>query len=140
METSAAAFTGCSGNKTEVKKEAAVVQEVKIPVKVGNETALLLKDLETLEMEPELATSWSVADDDKTWTVNLRQGVMWHDGTEFTAADVKFTYTAAMAEELASQTGAFVEAIIGSPDNIEIVNDLNHYLILKDKFPLPPWQ
>jgi ABC-type transport system substrate-binding protein len=76
-----------------------------------------------IPMEPELATSWSVADDDKTWTVNLREGVKWHDGTEFTAEDVKFTYTAAMAEELASQTGAFVEAIIGSPDNIEIVND-----------------
>ena len=82
-----------------------------------------IKNLETLEMEPELATSWSVADDDKTWTINLRQGVKWHDGTEFTAEDVKFTYTASMDEDLASQTGAFVEAIIGSPDNIEIVND-----------------
>jgi len=81
-----------------------------------------VKDLETLEMEPELATSWSVADDGKTWTVNLRQGVMWHDGTEFTAEDVKFTYTAAMDEDLASQTGSFVKAIMGSPDNIEIVD------------------
>jgi ABC-type transport system substrate-binding protein len=80
-------------------------------------------DLDTLVMEPGLATSWSVADDDKTWTVDLRQGVKWHDGTEFTAKDVKFTYTAAMAEDLASQTGAFVKAIMGSPDNIEIVND-----------------
>jgi peptide/nickel transport system substrate-binding protein len=30
--------------------------------------------------------------DDKTWTVTLRDGVTWHDGTPFTAADVKFTY------------------------------------------------
>ncbi len=82
-----------------------------------------VKDLESLEMEPELAVSWSVADDDKTWTVNLRQGVMWHDGTEFTAEDVKFTYAAAMDDELASQTGAFIKAIIGSADNIEVVND-----------------
>ncbi|MHA2407360.1 MAG: ABC transporter substrate-binding protein, partial [Candidatus Ranarchaeia archaeon] len=82
-----------------------------------------IKDLETLEMEPELATSWSVADDDKTWTINLRQGVKWHDGTEFTAEDVKFTYTAAMADDLASQYGSFAKEIIVSPDNIEIVND-----------------
>ena len=82
-----------------------------------------VESLDTLVMEPGLATAWSVADDDKTWTIDLRQGVKWHDGTEFTAEDVKFTYTAAMDEELASQTGAFVEAIIGSPDNIEIVND-----------------
>ena len=39
-------LTGCSGNKTEQKKEpTVVVQEVKKPVVIGNETALLLKDL-----------------------------------------------------------------------------------------------
>jgi rhodanese-related sulfurtransferase len=39
-------LTGCSGNKTEAKKESpVVVQEVKKPVVVGNETSLLLKDL-----------------------------------------------------------------------------------------------
>jgi len=80
-------------------------------------------DLETLEVVPGLASSWSVADDEKTWTVNLQEGVLWHDGTEFTAADVKFTYASAMADELASNTGAFVKAIMGSADNIEIVND-----------------
>lgn len=82
-----------------------------------------VKDLETLQMEAELAESWSVADDDKTWTINLRHGVMWHDGVEFTAEDVKFTFEAAMDDELASQAGAFVKAIIGSAENIEVVND-----------------
>jgi ABC-type transport system substrate-binding protein len=81
------------------------------------------KDLETLDIIPGLATDWVVADDDKTWTVTLRQGVKWHDGVEFTAEDVKFTYTAAMAEELASNTGAFVSQIVGSPDNIVIIDD-----------------
>lgn len=81
------------------------------------------ENLDTLKVVPSLATSWEVADDDKTWTVHLRQGAKWHDGVEFTAADVKFTYTAAMADELASQQGAFVKSIIGSPDNIEIVDD-----------------
>lgn len=39
-------LTACSGNKTEAKKESTVVvQEVKKPVVVGNETSLLLKDL-----------------------------------------------------------------------------------------------
>ncbi len=89
------------------------------------------ENLETLKVIPELATSWEVAADQKTWTVHLRQGVKWHDGVEFTAADVKFTYTAAMDDELASNTGAFVKQIIGSPDNIEIVDD---YTV---KFHLP---
>ena len=75
------------------------------------------------EIGPALAESWSVASDQKTWTVNLRQGVKWHDGVEFTAADVKFTYDSAMADELASQLGAFVKQVIGSPDNVKIVDD-----------------
>jgi peptide/nickel transport system substrate-binding protein len=30
--------------------------------------------------------------DARTWTVKIRTGVKWHDGTPFTAEDVKFTY------------------------------------------------
>ncbi|MEI8225934.1 MAG: rhodanese-like domain-containing protein [Bacteroidota bacterium] len=39
-------LAGCSGNKTEKKQETLPVQEVKTPVAIGNETSLLLKDLE----------------------------------------------------------------------------------------------
>src|SRR5258706_369889 len=41
---------------------------------------------------PELAESWEVARDGVTWTFKLRQGVKFHDGQEFTSADVKFTF------------------------------------------------
>jgi peptide/nickel transport system substrate-binding protein len=46
------------------------------------------KDLEPV---PQLASDWSVADDDVTWTFNLFDDVTWHDGEPFTADDVKFT-------------------------------------------------
>lgn len=72
------------------------------------------------QMLPALATSWEVASDQKTWTVHLRQGVTWQDGVPFTADDVKFSYAAVMADELASPNGAFVKQILGSPDNIEV--------------------
>ena len=39
---------------------------------------------------PKLATSWSSSPDGKTITFKLRQGVTWHDGKPFTAADVQF--------------------------------------------------
>jgi peptide/nickel transport system substrate-binding protein len=41
---------------------------------------------------PDLATSWSWSEDGKELTFPLRQGVRWHDGKPFTAADVKCTW------------------------------------------------
>jgi peptide/nickel transport system substrate-binding protein len=41
---------------------------------------------------PDLATSWHWSDDGKELTFALRQGVKWHDGKPFTAADVKCTF------------------------------------------------
>ncbi|WP_417211574.1 ABC transporter substrate-binding protein [Antarctobacter sp.] len=39
----------------------------------------------------DLATDWSMSEDGKTFTFTLRDDVTWHDGTPFTAEDVKFT-------------------------------------------------
>ena len=43
---------------------------------------------------PDLAESWSWNDDKTKLTFKLRQGVKWHDGKPFTAADVKCTWDA----------------------------------------------
>jgi peptide/nickel transport system substrate-binding protein len=52
------------------------------------------------EPTPDLAESWTVSDDGKTYVFSLRKDVLWHDGQPFTANDVKFTWE-----------------IIGHPDN-----------------------
>src|SRR5882672_6527703 len=41
---------------------------------------------------PDLAHSWEVSADKKTYTFLLRKGVKFHDGGDFTAEDVKATY------------------------------------------------
>jgi peptide/nickel transport system substrate-binding protein len=41
---------------------------------------------------PDLVTSWAWSEDGKELTFPLRQGVKWHDGKPFTAADVKCTW------------------------------------------------
>ena len=39
----------------------------------------------TTEVEPALATHWTVGDNGRTWTFRLRRGVYFHDGTRFSA-------------------------------------------------------
>src|SRR5215472_18267866 len=41
---------------------------------------------------PDIAHSWEIAKDGKTYTFHLRQGVQFHDGTDFTSADIKATF------------------------------------------------
>ena len=55
---------------------------------------LLTKDIDTYEWKPALATDWSVSEDKKVFTFKLRKDVKWHDGSPFTAEDVKFSYDA----------------------------------------------
>ena len=48
----------------------------------------------TQEIEPALATAWTLANDGRTYTLTLRQGVFFSDGAPFTADDVVFTFAA----------------------------------------------
>lgn len=50
----------------------------------------LVKSGNELELEPGLATNWTVVDD-STWEFKLRPDVKFHDGSDFTAEDVKFS-------------------------------------------------
>lgn len=43
------------------------------------------------DIGPMLATEWSANADSTEWTFTLREGVKWHDGTDFTADDVVAT-------------------------------------------------
>ena len=51
----------------------------------------LIHETPSLDLEPGLAESWLTLDD-TTWEFKLRSGVSWHDGSAFTAADVKYSF------------------------------------------------
>src|SRR5207302_2035436 len=45
--------------------------------------------------------------DDKTWVFHLRQGVRFHDGSDLTANDVKYTYDSVLDQNFNSPSRAF---------------------------------
>ena len=56
----------------------------------------LLKTNENLELEGEIADSWTISDDGLLITFNLKDDVYFTDGVQLTSKDVKFTYDTIM--------------------------------------------
>ncbi len=71
-----------------------------------------------------LATGWSPNDDGTVWTFNLREGVMWQDGTPFTSADVAATVDR-MVIAGAGLAGVVSEGAVETPDDLTAVVNLD---------------
>ena len=72
------------------------------------------------EPEPNLATEWSANDSATEWIFKLREGVKFHDGSDFDAADVVYTLEHIRDPELDSPAAA----VIGMVDTIEAIDPL----------------
>ena len=59
----------------------------------------------TQEIEPALATKWTLAGDGRTYTLDLRPDVTFSDGAPFTADDVVFTFDALYDPKVDSPAG-----------------------------------
>lgn len=68
------------------------------------------------ELEGLLAESWDISEDQKTVTFHLREGVKWHDGVDFTAEDVKFTFESNATEGYIGSYAAGAKQILGYED------------------------
>jgi len=66
---------------------------------------------EKLKPRPDLAESWDVSSDGYNWTFHLRKGVKFHDGVEFTANDVVFSYSIPKKPGYAGPRGSDFEQI-----------------------------
>jgi peptide/nickel transport system substrate-binding protein len=80
----------------------------------------------TLEVEPALATDWTISEDGTEYTFNLREGVSFHDGSPFNAEAVKFNFERMLNEDHPyHDTGPFPLAFFFSAvETIEVVDDL----------------
>ena len=78
---------------------------------------------ERYELEPVLADSYEPSEDGLTYTFRLKSGVKFHNGDDFTAQDVKYTYDWIMDEANASTRSANFELVesVEAPDDTTIV-------------------
>ena len=86
----------------------------------------LLKENDDGTLSGCLAENWSVSEDELTYTFNLRQGVLFHNGETLKASDVVFTFNRGMESPYVMQffpnvasvtaTGEYtVEVVLSSP-------------------------
>ena len=71
---------------------------------------------------PALAADWSVADDNLTWTFNLRDDATFHNGDPLTAADVEATFGLVLSEDGRATYSANVRNF-GFVDSVTAVDD-----------------
>jgi peptide/nickel transport system substrate-binding protein len=95
---------------------------------------LLVFDPPTKQQKPALAESWEVSPDGKAYTLKLRKGVKFHDGSEFTAEAVALNF-----ERVRDQSSKYYDKIaapvanvfLSSADKVEVVDPYTVRYVLK---------
>jgi peptide/nickel transport system substrate-binding protein len=87
-------------------------------------------------LKPLLATGYEMSEGGKVWTLRLRKGVKWHDGVEFTANDVLFSYDAFANPKTgsrwslkASSIAGYEEMKAGTATSLKGVKALDKYTV-----------
>jgi peptide/nickel transport system substrate-binding protein len=80
---------------------------------------------------PRLAIEWTVSEDGLTYTFTLASGVRFHDGSEFTATDVAWTFNRLRDPDIGSPTADLYSNIA----SVEATGDLEVRFRLKDQNP-----
>ncbi len=101
-------------------------------------------------IQPANAESWTVSEDGLTWTIKLREGVMWSDGTPVTAYDYEATYRYSASPEAAWDFTWFYAGMVKNWNEvvagevpveelgIKAVDDLTLEITTVDVFPPLP--
>ena len=78
----------------------------------------LIKPLPGNLMAPNLAESWTVSADGKSYEFKLREGLKFHNGDPFTAEDVKFSFHRARAKAIQERVR---EVVVVGPHRVRFV-------------------
>jgi len=90
---------------------------------------LFYVDPDTEEVLAGLATGWTMSDDATVWTLQIREGVQFHEGWgELTAEDVKYSIERLLDEESVAGPSRVLRAIVEkveAPEPYKVVITLN---------------
>ncbi|MBW1961683.1 MAG: hypothetical protein JRJ04_09525 [Deltaproteobacteria bacterium] len=92
----------------------------------------LLRYWKGYKIDPDLAKSWDISSDGKTYTFHLHENVYWHNGDKFSAEDVKFSLERIMDPKAGSSLKAELTQMI---QKIEVVDDNTVKITLKATSP-----
>lgn len=93
---------------------------------------LIIRDV-TGAFEPTLATEWGPSEDDpNVWVFKLREGVKFHDGADFTAEDVVFSFNRAKTEN------SDMKELINSITEVRAVDDYTVEMVTDGPNPILP--
>ncbi|MBA2453939.1 MAG: ABC transporter substrate-binding protein [Chloroflexia bacterium] len=92
---------------------------------------LLVQDTETGDFLPGLASTWEVSEDGLIYTLGLKEDVTFHDGTDFNAEAVKFTFDSILEPELKSLAAI---GYLGPYDRTDVIDDLTAEVHFTDPY------
>jgi peptide/nickel transport system substrate-binding protein len=101
---------------------------------IGMVSSKVLEGLVNYDLDlkpvPALATSWEQSTDGRVLSFKLRSGVKWHDGAEFTSADVEYTL-----QEVWKKLHPFGRAAFANVEKVETPDKLTVVLRLSSPAP-----
>ena len=87
------------------------------------------------ELKPGIAEKWELAQDQLSWTFNIRKGVKFHNGDDLTGKDVKWSMERFLDKEVTLHPA--MKTMIAK---VELVDEYTVRVYTKGKQPLFPYQ
>ncbi|MCA8969389.1 MAG: peptide ABC transporter substrate-binding protein [Planctomycetes bacterium] len=79
-------------------------------------SGLTVQAPDSTESLPDLAESWDVSEDGRTWTFHLRDGIKWSNGEPLTADDFVYSWRRLFAPDTASKYAYLLWGVAGSEE------------------------
>jgi peptide/nickel transport system substrate-binding protein len=110
-------------------------ESIKAGIQVLENLVIFGKD--SMDVEPQLAESWTVSDDGMTWTFKLRKGVQFHDGTPFNAKAVYDSFARIIDKNHPFHgygKWRYLSLSLGQVNEIKVIDDYTIALLTKKPY------